>query len=216
MKRRKLHWFSAILCCSVLILFAFRETLLYRIGTFLVVADQPVDKVDAVVTGKVTEKVAQCYHAGNCKKVVLIVDERLSPAWWKNIPKAGNGKTIIEESEAAGIKPADLIVFRLTRGTGHVNELIPLFGSLRGLFLEREIRSALFYAIYYKTRRHRFFLDRYLNGPGITTYVQPASDDYSRNFERWWENTMLDNLFMDEYLRIAFYYFNKILWSPAV
>ena len=191
-------------------LYLFKESVLYKIGTFLMV-DQVSGKVDVVVTTSINEKVVNCYHSGECRKIIVGVS-KAGRTWKGNNKKAGTEEDVREQAGRAGIDLKDLfVVFR-------PQSEIQYFSMLETLFLEKNIRSAVFYVGYYRGRRHRFYLDRYFKNKEIATYVQPANTgtDYMRNFDRWWENTMLDNLFMDEYLRIFYYYFNKVLWSSFV
>jgi hypothetical protein len=189
--------------------YGFREALLYKIGAFLVV-DQPIDKVDVAVTSALKEKVVQCYHDGNCKKIMLVVANYGST--WKGNRNPDIEKDIYGQAQQFGIQPADLIVF------DRPQDDIQFFISMEKLLLEKNLHSALYYVGYYKSRRYRFYLDRYFHDKEIATYVQPTNTDkdYMRNLERWWENTLLDNLFIDEYLRIGFYYFNKMFWFSFV
>lgn len=196
---------------AMALVFSFREFLLYRIGTFLAV-DQPFERADAVVASKITEKIAELYRDGRCGKIVLAIRDD-NGNWWKFLPKSDSMEGARGKAEKWGIRRDDLIVFDRTLEN---RDDISYFNSLKKLLRENGIHSAVFYSPYYKTRRKRFYLDRYLDGPGIESYVVSAEENYLPRFERWWENTALDNLFMDEYLKIAFYYFNKFLWSPAV
>lgn len=193
----------------VMLLFIFRETALYKIGTFLVI-DQDAGIVDAVVSSSLGEKVVQCYKLGNCRKIVLT----LSPIHrqWKGLPQDFTEEEVRGQAEKIGIKNMDLII--VVRPV----DKIQLYHLLGELFLENDIHSAVFYTGYYRGRRWRFYLDRYFDQPGIVTYVQTneLNKDYMRNFDRWWENTILDNQFLDEYLSMLFYYFNKVLWSSPV
>lgn len=193
---------------GLLALFFFRESVLYKVGTYLVV-DQVAGRVDVAVTPAIKEKVVQCYQAGGCRKVLVVVFTS-GRTWKKAGTKLDTEQDIRAQGERAGINSDDLIV--ITRPQDDVR----YFSSLKRLFLEKNLHSAVFYVGYYRGRRHRFYLDRYFNG--VATYVQPinSNTDYMRNFDRWWENTILDNQFIDEYLRILFYYFNKALLTPPV
>lgn len=190
-----------------LALFFSRETVLYKVGTYLVV-DQVAGRVDVAVTPAIKEKVVQCYRAGGCRKVLVVVFN--SGRTWKGGTKLDTEQDVKAQGEQAGISRDDLMV--ITRSQDDVQ----YFNSLKKLFVEKDLHSAVFYVGYYRGRRHRFYLDRYFDG--VTTYVQPINSnaDYMRNFDRWWENTILDNLFIDEYLRMFFYYFNKALLTPPV
>lgn len=190
-------------------LYGYREALLYKIGLFLVV-DQPISQVEVAVTSSLKEKVVQCYHAGNCKKIMLVIANY--GLTWKGNRNPDIEKDINEQAQRHGIAWADLIIF------DRPQDDIQYFNSMKKLLLERNLHSAVYYVGFYKSRRCRFYLDRYFHDKAIETYVQPINTDkdYMRNLERWWENTLLDNLFIDEYLRMAFYYFNKMLWFSFV
>lgn len=188
-------------------LYGYREALLYKIGLFLVV-DQPMGKVDVAVTSSLKEKIVQCYHDGNCKKIMLVIANYGST--WKGNRNPDIEKDIKDQAQRFGIAWTDLMIF------DRPQDDMRFFKSMEKMLLEKGLHSAVYYVGFYKSRRYRFYLDRYFQDKGIVTYVQPINAEYMRNLERWWENTLLDNLFIDEYLRMAFYYFNKMLWFSFV
>lgn len=193
----------AILACGI---FFLRDAILSRMGTFLVV-NQPAGRVDVAVTDRIAEKVVQCYRRGDCGKIFVLIEDFHNT--WNVMGDIDPVEMVKKEAQEAGIKEGDLVISKpgLANAVEHAH-------YFKKLFLATNVHSAVFYFPYYKTRSHRFYLDRYLSGDGITMFVQPVEDNY--RFERWWENTMLDNLFADEYLEMLYYYFNKLLWSPIV
>lgn len=193
---------------GLLALFFFRESVLYKVGTYLVV-DQVAGRVDVAVTPAIKEKVVQCYQAGGCRKVLVVVFTS-GRTWKKAGTKLNAEQEVREQGAQAGINSDDLIVITRPRDDAQY------FGSLKKLFIDEDLHSAVFYVGYHRGRRYRFYLDRYFDG--VATYVQTinSNTDYMRNFDRWWENTILDNLFIDEYLRMFFYYFNKALLTEPV
>ena len=74
------------------------------------------------------------------------------------------------------------------------------------------LKSASLYLPYYETRKFQFYFTRFLK-PDITVQVKPLESSYHHLLEQWLENTGLGNIFLDQYLIMTHYYFNKWLWS---
>lgn len=203
------HALIAVLGALVVIVCYARESILFKLGSFLMV-DQPASKVDAaIVLGSITPKVAKCYQKGDCPRIYVLMENVTDT--WKVLRKIDFEDIVRKQARDRGIKETDLVFLK--------PRLIGAFQSaefLKNLFQKNNIRSAVFFLPYYKTRNQRFYLDRYVTQPGLSLYVQPLDNQDSTAFDRWWENTMLDNLFADEYMEILFYYVNKLLWSPVV
>ncbi len=75
-----------------------------------------------------------------------------------------------------------------------------------------DLKSANFYLPYYETQKFQFYFERFLN-PNITIQINPIESNYRHFLEQWLQNTGRGNLFLDQYLIMAHYYFNKFLWS---
>lgn len=197
------------LLIMVITLLTFREALLYKVGEFLLV-DQPAsNKVDVAVTPRITRKVTQCYLDGNCGKIYVVMEDFSDT--WKILRSLDWDKIMRQEARVKGIKDTDLVVLK-----PHLSGVKEYAEYLKKLFSENNVKSSIFFQSYYQTRKFRLYLDHYFADSEVATFVQPLENDYSANFVRWWENTMLDNLFASEYFAMAYYYFNKMLWSPVV
>ena len=202
--RRFVVGFFVFIWISILVGIMF-PSLMYRLGTFLVV-DEKAPPVDAVVTGWVTDKVIQCYQTGRCRKIFLIRNKE-SPPTWKALSRLKLQSSLKEIVRKSRIKDSDYFIF--FQDETSKNKFKFIYKILR----EHEARSALILARYYKTRRYRFFMDRYEGKKEFAVYIQPQKDQYLSNFDRWWEHTAFSNYFLTEYLRIAYFYFNQILWT---
>lgn len=209
MKYRRLRKILALTVFAGVVLWAAYPTVLYRLGIFLVV-DEDVETVDAVVTSRITSKVVACYKSGGCKKV-FIKFEKTGRETWMAFKQGGREERVRKRAAEMGIDDKDLFFLQV-----HHKDNLQHARFFKNFFARHKIRSALFLLPDHKTRRYRFYFDRYFQNAGIAAYVQPDSVNYEPKFERWWEQTTLANFFLDEYLRIAWYLFNKLLWSSAV
>lgn len=200
---------AAILIFLVFIMAAVFPRVLYRLGTFLAVAEN-AGTVDAVVISHSAEKAFACYRRGRCKKVVIATQKTTRPDW-QALKSLNSEDTIRQQARRAGIRDEDLYLLHLAADNDVQNAR-----TLKTFFAKKKIRSALFLFSFYKTRRHRFFFDRVFGGGAITAYVQPYKDDYHAAFGHWWQKTTYANYFLGEYLTMAWYVFNKLLWTSAV
>ncbi len=187
-------------------LIVLKEAVLNKFAHLLIV-DQAVETVDAVVTVDISERVISCYKEGRCPRVYLFIGD-LSHSW-KALRSINLESLARKKAREAGIRMEDLIT------------LSPVFASdveyvnyFETLFSRKGVRSALFVQPFYKTRRYDFYFSRFLKSGNLKIYVQPLEDNYENLLHEWWKNTMLDNLFAAEFFRILYYYFNKALWSP--
>lgn len=198
-----------MLLAAGLTLWGTRHLLLNAVGEFLVVAEEEnTGPVDAAVSGGITDRVVQCYLSRNCRKVVLLRFAPEADAW--RTRSAGDDE-VRKQARTAGILPEDLILTQARRVWPR--EYVRF---LQTDLRQHGIRSAVVFMPYFKTRRFRFLFDRYWTAPEIRIYVQPTTVGYRQSMEHWWENTMLDNLFLEEYLKMAHYYFNKVLLTRGV
>ena len=91
---------------------------------------------------------------------------------------------------------------------GHFTSLICRFAidAEDGILAER-LRRLI------ETEKFQFYFKRFLN-PEITIQVKPLESKYRHLLEHWISNTGLSNVYLDQYLIMFHYYFNKILWTP--
>lgn len=118
---------------------------------------------------------------------------------------------VTKQAREAGIDGKDLFVEQV-----QFESRLEYIRFLKKFFSEHNIHSSLFLYEFYKTRGNRFYLDRYFQDSGVAAYVQPYRDDYQAHFERWWRKNRFANYFLDEYLGMAWYFFNRLLGSEAV
>lgn len=179
------------------------------IGACLVV-DEKAGRVDAVVSGGISRKVLDCYKRGRCGKIIIVIKKEPEETW-QALRKVRSEDSIRNRAREAGIDDKDLIVHRVQSGSR-----LEYIRFLKKFFSEHKIHSALFLYEFYKTRGNRFYLDRYFQDSGVAAYVQPYREDYQVHFERWWRKNRFANYFLDEYLGMAWYFFNRLLGSDAV
>ncbi|MFQ5672672.1 MAG: hypothetical protein ACE5G9_06215 [Nitrospinales bacterium] len=198
---------------AILIMLAFMAMIfprvLHQAGAFLLVTEEAA-AVDAVVTNRFVGKALTCYKQGRCKKVVVATQKNSRPNW-SALRALDSEDAIRKRARRAGIRDEDLYLLRVTAD----NDLRKA-QAFKAFFAKKKIRAALFLFSFYKTRRHRFFFDRVFDGSEITVYVQPYKNDSRAAFEHWWRKTTYANYFMGEYLTMAWYAFNKLLWTSAV
>ena len=77
---------------------------------------------------------------------------------------------------------------------------------------ENNIKTANIFLPYYETRKFQFYFNRFQK-PEFTTHLIPLESKYRHLLEHWRYNAGLANLYLDQYLIMAHYYFNKVLWS---
>ncbi|MEC7640560.1 MAG: hypothetical protein VYC17_00240 [Nitrospinota bacterium] len=177
------------------------------LGTFLVVEER-ADKVDAVVTGWIPGKTLDCYLQGQCKKIIVALPQ-LAPESWLALQWMRSEKSVRENAREAGVKDEDLYLLFV-----EAENDLRRAQRFAEFFDEKKIRSVLFLSSYYKTRRNRFYFDRSLEGNETVVYVQPY--EAVPDIHDWWKQTTYANFFLGEYLRIGWYFFNKLLWTSAV
>jgi len=206
--RRASLWGGGFLLAAAAALVMFHSALLRNIGIFLVVEETVAEPVDAVLTWTINEKVSICYRAGQCKKIYILLEDYQRS--WKALRSFDVRGWHLKNAERLEISKDDLVFIN-----NELGDAVDAGGYLRRLFAEREIRSAILLVPYFQTRTYRFFLDRNENWDPDRgrIFIQPLEKDYAEQFDCWWLNTGLDNLYLDQYLRIGWYYFNKLLLS---
>ena len=180
---------------------------LQRLGTFLVV-DEEVDEVDAVVAGGFFEKVFVCYKQNRCKKVIVVLHKKPLENWLV-LKRVQSENAIRNRARQAGIKEEDFYLLYI-KSTNYLHWA----KELEKFFEEKKISSVLFLSSYFKTRRHRFYYSLSFFGNKVVVYVQPSEEVPSLN--AWWKKSTYANYFLSEYIRMGWYFFNKLLWTSAV
>ena len=85
---------------------------------------------------------------------------------------------------------------------------------LNRFMAKNDLKSAILFLPYYETEKFQFYFRRFLS-PELTIQVKPLEARYKHFLEQWISNTGLSNIYLDQYLIIAHYYFNKILWTHS-
>lgn len=189
-------------------LFLNGDRILTALGRYLFI-DEKAGQVDAVVSGAVTERVIALYKTKKVKKIFLLIREDADT--WRALRRIDREKKLRKKIRQAGVPEKDFIIFR-----SEFKSTPATVRFLKEQLSNNNIRSALLFIPGYQTRTCRFYLDRYLSGSGILTFVQPLNEGGQPSLENWWDNTVLANYFLDQYLEMGFYYFHKLLWSSNV
>ena len=122
--------------------------------------------------------------------------------------EAGEIQTEINnKARELGIYPDDLKMVPYVIGDAYQTAHF-----LNRFMSENNLRSVNFYLPYYETRKFQFYFERYLN-PDLIAQIKPSESSYRHLLEQWIQNTGLGNLYLDQYLTMTHYYFNKFLWS---
>ena len=179
-------------------------SLMHRLGLFLIVIEE-APMVDALVIFGIDRQRIQCYKEGQCNKVFVFQSKITSPTW-RELIRTKELNYLEKLVFDLGIKKSDISFFFIDRS--QENKINYVYQILR----HQGIQSALILTEYYKTRRFRFYLDRYQKEAELVLYVQPLNEHFISNLDRWWEHTALANYFLSEYIRIAYYYFKKFFW----
>lgn len=170
----------------------------FKIGEFLVVDEKQIAS-DIAITPKLSEKVSSCYLGGICKKIFLF-------SGGENYIR--DPKEIHTQAQKLGIVPGDLIIVPHALGDPHQTTKF-----LNQFMEENHLKTANIFLPYHETRKFKFYFKRFLNSK-FTTQLNPLESEYRHLLEHWRHNAGLANLYLDQYLYMIHYYFNKILWSP--
>jgi uncharacterized SAM-binding protein YcdF (DUF218 family) len=171
----------------------------FKIGEFLVVDENKITSGIAI-TPKFSERVSTCYSEGICKKIFFFSggsggsDYTLDP------------KEIHRQAQKLGIDLSDLTIIPLALGDVYQTT------HFLNQFLEKNhIKTVNIFLPYYKTRKFQFYFNKFIK-PEFTTHPIPLESKYRHLLEHWRHNAGLANLYLDQYLIMIHYYFNKILW----
>jgi uncharacterized SAM-binding protein YcdF (DUF218 family) len=169
----------------------------FKIGEFLVVDKNKIIS-DIVITPKLSEKILSCYLEGIFKKIFLF---------------SGGGnyirdpKEIHTQAQKLGIAPGDLTIVSHTLGDAYQTIIF-----LNLFMKENHLKTANIFLPYHETRKFQFYFKRFSN-LDFSAELNPLESKYRHLLEQWRHNTGLANLYLDQYLYMIHYYFNKILWS---
>ena len=179
-------------------------SIMYRVGIYLVV-DEESGPVEVLVASHLDQKTLNYYRTGKCKKIYLILKESHENVW-KAIYRLKRETNLRKIAIGSGMDPSDLVVIKKSNDyQGKKSKYI------YDLLKEHGVQSALVLARFYKTRRYRSDFDRFVDGDVIRISVQPTDSLYRDKLHRWWEKTTYANYFLSEYLRMFYYYFNRLL-----
>ncbi len=201
-----IFWFAFLLC--VLSVGIAYKPVLSAIGNFLVVTESSKEPVDVIFSMALSEQVAKRARSEDIKTIYVLASDYSRS--WKALREVDLEKWIKSESRSYGIDPARVTVLKAGFESG------PGFGEfLEQIRKESPFKNAVIFIPYYQGRAYRFYLDCALGDRAKNYFFQPLESDYQKYFERWWLNTAYDNLFLDQYLRMGWYYFNYLLWDPV-
>jgi uncharacterized SAM-binding protein YcdF (DUF218 family) len=169
----------------------------FKIGEFLVVDENKITSSMAI-TPKLSERVSTCYSEGMCKKIFFFSGGTGYPR---------DPKEINSQARKLGIDLSDLTIIPNTLGDAYQTTHF-----LNQFLEENNIKTANIFLPYHETRKFQFYFNRFQK-PKFTTHLIPLESQYRHLLEHWWHNAGLANLYLDQYLIMAHYYFNKVLWS---
>ena len=176
----------------------------FKIGEFLVVDENKI-KAEAIITSTLSSRVSICYQEGLCKKVFLF--NGVSDYIQNNMEAGKIQAEINNKARELGINPNDLkMVPHIIGDAYQTTQFLNRFMS------KNNLKSARFFLPYYETRKFQFYFERFLN-PDLTAQIKPLESSYRHFLDQWIQNTGLGNLYLDQYLIMIHYYFNKFLWS---
>jgi uncharacterized SAM-binding protein YcdF (DUF218 family) len=176
----------------------------FKIGEFLVVEENEIN-TNAVFTGALSTRVLSCYQKDLCKKIFLFSGE--SGHAQAKLEQEEVQNKIKDKTRILGINPNDLILVPHTLG-----DVYQTTRFLNEYMSQIKLESASLFLPYYETKKFKFYFKRFLNKK-FTVQIKSLESDYLHSLELWLQNTGIGNLFLDQYLIIIHYYFNKILWS---
>ena len=189
-----------------LIMFTGRESILSRIGDFLVVQDklQPADVIHVIAgPDKYTDYAVQLYWQGYGKKIFFT-------GGWCQLHNAKHGERGRERASANGVPPQAIAVDE-SPVTSTYSEVVKLKE-----FIDRSempVRSVAVVTDPYHSRRARWTYRQVL-GDKLALCVAPLPFELSQYQRRWWTNQESRRMVKDEYLKILYYYARyKFAWG---
>jgi uncharacterized SAM-binding protein YcdF (DUF218 family) len=166
----------------------------FKIGEFLVVDENKAGS-DVAITSELSPRVSFCYEKGICRKIFLFYEG------WRDT------KEIHNRAKKLRIDLNDLIMIPHAMGDAYQTTRF-----INQLMEENHLQAASIFLPYYETRKFQFYFKRFLNSD-FTIQIKPLESRYRHLLEHWLQNTGLGNLYLDQYLIMTHYYFNKLLWS---
>jgi uncharacterized SAM-binding protein YcdF (DUF218 family) len=178
----------------------------YKIGEFLV-SDQNIKTHSVIITPKLSSNILTCYKNGTCNKIYLL---STTSAYTRAMFDSSELKNKTNsKAEELKIKLDDLIF--VPKEIGEVYETT-IF--LNRFMSKNDLKSAILFLPYYETEKFQFYFRRFLNSE-LSINIKPLEARYKHLLEQWISNTGLSNIYLDQYLIMAHYYFNKILWTSS-
>jgi len=189
-----------------LIMFTGRESILSRIGDFLVVQDklQQADVIHVIAgPDKYTDYAVQLYRQGYGKKIFFT-------GGWCQLHNAKHGERGRERASANGVPPQAIAVDE-SPVTSTYSEVVKLKE-----FIDRSempVRSVAVVTDPYHSRRARWTYRQVL-GDELALCVAPLPFELSQYQRRWWTDQGSRRMVKDEYLKILYYYARyKFTWG---
>jgi hypothetical protein len=180
-----------------------------QIGAYLIVYEK-FENVEYLIANDLTLKALEYVNSGKVKKILVMVEDD-PKGFWQAFYSKDADLEVRKKAEKLGIPQEQVLIYK-NKFVGEIDRIIFYKYILKSL----DAKSVLFFDTFYRTRTRRFFLDRYFEGLNIKTYVQYEGNIETKELKRWWKKTMYANLFLEQYLAMGFYYFNKILWTRAI
>ena len=171
----------------------------FKIGEFLVLDENKITSGIAI-THKLSERVSACYSEGICKKIFFLSGKS---------DYTRDPKEIHSQARKLGIDLSNLIIISHALGDAYQTTHF-----LNQFLKENHIKAANIFLPYYETRKFQFYFNRFQK-PEFNTRLIPLESKYRHLLEHWRHNAGLANLYLDQYLIMIHYYFNKILWSSS-
>jgi uncharacterized SAM-binding protein YcdF (DUF218 family) len=169
----------------------------FKIGEFLVVDESNITS-KIVITPKISERVLSCYSEGICKKIYL---------FYEGSNYIRDPKEIQKRAIKLGVNLDDLKIAPHSFGDAYQTTQF-----LNQFMKVNQFNSVIIFLPYHETKKYQFYFKRFLNSD-FTIQLNPLESKYRHLLERWRNNAGLANLYLDQYLHMIHYYFNKILWS---
>lgn len=199
---------AGIIFAFFILLIALAPKIMTEMGEFLLVDEIHSEKLPAL-TPALSEKISESFHKGEISKIYVFVGNHEHS--WKALRNFDFNNWVNKRADLFNIDRNAIQVVKsgLDFSPNEINNLL-------NFLTKNNIDSARLYVPYYQTRAFRFYMDRAFDGgEEDLLYVQPLNKNPEKNFQKWWLNTALDNLFLDQYLKIFWYYFNVALGESA-
>ncbi|PYV06188.1 MAG: hypothetical protein DMG10_02490 [Acidobacteria bacterium] len=187
--------------------YLFREPILTRVATFLVVSD-PLHKADAMEIlgggepGR-ARKAAELYHEGWAPRIFITKAEHTTAT--EELRHYGISAAEDHEIKCAVLRLLGVPEDALEVVDGYNRSTLEEARRLRDYTEKRGLKRLILVTSNFHTRRTRLVFRRVFKGTGIDLMVQAAPPDDWFNPDKWWTRRMDSrNLFL-EYQKLIFY-----------